>query len=207
MQSLLQKFFLFILLLGLCGVSSTVAYSAKENACKEIDSSRPEHTATHLLLQSKSIFDSVTQRDNVSPQLKELDSILNCISSLIDWAPKSDDPRDLGFAYNTLLAGDDTNAIELIEKISSVAMAVRYLGFHDQAIAIQELAVELDMRGNSPSTQLFSISRLALLQIENADHLSAEHSLDVAANLTLQESVTDLAITEYLDVTCSQSGP
>ena len=201
MLPLLQKFVVVIFLLGLSGVSPGVVYSAEEKLCKEIDYNQPELAATNLLLRSKSILKSATNENHLSPQLKEFDSILTCISSLEDWIPRNDDPRDFGFDFSTLLAAEGTNTIELVEKNSSVAMAVRSLGFYEQAIAIQELAVELDKRGNNPSTQLFSISRLALLQLENGDHRSAEHSLEDAATLSLQESVTNLAIAEYLDVT------
>lgn len=203
---MLKKVFVVIFLLGLSSVSPRVVYSTGEELCKQIDYNQPELAASNLLLHSRSIIKSTTERSHLershlSSQLKEFDSILTCISSLEDWIPRKDDPRDFGFDFNTLLAGEITNSIELVEKSSSVAMAVRSLGFQEQAIAIQELAVELDKRTNNPSSQLFSISRLALLQLENGDHRGAEHSLEDAATLALQESVTNLAIAEYLDVT------
>lgn len=178
-----------------------IADATEENSCKEIDYSQPEQTAIHLLRRSESIFEMVTQQDHRTQQLTELDSTLTCISNLRNWIPRADDPRDFGFDYSTLVTGNATDSIELVEKISTLAMSARSLGFHVHAIAIQELAVQLVKQGASVSTQLFSMSRLALMQVENGDHRAAERSLDEAAAIILLDSVSDLAITEYLDVT------
>lgn len=197
---MIQKFLLFVLLLGLNVALSSVAFPVERNLCMGIDYNQPGQTATHLELRSKSIFEEVTKREHHSQQLKRLDSILSCIWRSENWIPRENDPRDFGFDYSALVAGETTESLKLIEKISAVAMAVRSLGFHRQAIAIQELAVKLDRQGNNAATQLFSLSRLALMQVEDGDHRSAQRSLNEATDLTLLDSMPDLAITEYLDV-------
>ncbi len=200
----MQKYSLFALLLamllGLNVVLPSVAHPVERNLCMGIDYSQPAQTAAHIVLRSKSIFEEATKTEHHSQPLKSLDSILGCIWRFENWTPKENDPRDFGFDYSTLVAGETTESLELIEKISDVAMAVRALGFHRQAIAIQELAVRLDKQGDNAATLLFSLSRLALMQVEDGNHRSAQRSLNEAADLTLKESMPDLSITEYLDV-------
>ena len=190
---------LLILLLGL-SVLSSVALSVESNLCTGIDYNQPAKTANHLLQQSKSIIEEVTNTDLHSQQLQQLDSILSCIWRSSKWRPRENDPRDFGFSYKTLAEGETTESLNLVEKISDIAMAVRALGLYEQAIAIQELAVKLDKQGNHSATQLFSLSRLALMQVEDGDPLSAQRSLDAAADLALLPSMPDFAITEYLDI-------
>jgi len=148
---MLQHAVSFIWLLALTCAFSTVVHAAEETLCKEIDYSQPDKTATYLLRHSRSIYDAATETAHHAQQIEDLDSILSCITDSGYWVPRKDDPRDFGFDYHTLVTGDPAESVELVGKISSVAMAVRSLGLYEHAISIQQLAVTFAGRGWRPS--------------------------------------------------------
>jgi len=118
-----------------------------------------------------------------------LTSLRRCLKKQFRWTVRPDDPRDIGFRQAT---GESALA-----HLSDLAMMLRHGGAAELAVTIQRHVV---MRQSSEpaAVQLYSHSRLALLQLENEQHEQALVTVQGAEVFLADSDVHAQA--EYYDV-------
>ena len=175
----------------------SISFSQMSITCESIFKSyQSGDTTTDLTLVGAEIFKNLNELS-----ISELEGLHTCITATLDWQSIDSDPRDISLNFSTYLESDADRTITKIQKISSLAMATRAIGDYESSISIQKQAVALVKKVNGSSIPLFSLSRLALLYIENGDFKRAGEILDQGAEFSFEESVSALALSEYLDIT------